>query len=200
MKGLIAGVIFLSQLVFGAVEIPRAYRIIADQYNIPAEVFFSIAMQESGKSKSGKHLPWPWTLNLDEKPFYFSTREDAERALLRALDAAKADGKIARVAVGLGQIYMPAHIHHFRSPLQALDPTNNLHYAAQLLATHYLSTVRDRNPNWWVAVGKYHSPYAEKPAKAYRLRVYRRCLKISDRCAVFGDPKHSVPPRLLGAR
>lgn len=205
MKGIIAaavlvGQITLSQIAWAAIEIPRAYRIIADQYNIPAVVFFSIAMQESGKTKQGKYLPWPWTLNIDEQPYYYATREAAEVALLQALDAARANGKIGKVAVGLGQIYMPAHIHNFTSPLQALDPTNNLHYAAQLLATHYLSTVRDRNPNWWVAVGKYHSPFAEKPAKAYRLMVYRRCLKISDRCSAFGDPHHADKPQLLGVR
>jgi hypothetical protein len=205
MKYLFAVSIFLSQIALsqfalGAVEIPRAYRIIADQYSIPAVVFFSIAMQESGKTKQGKYLPWPWTLNIDEQPYYYATREAAEVALLQALDAARANGKIGKVAVGLGQIYMPAHIHNFQSPLQALDPTHNLHYAAQLLATHYLSTVRAGNPDWWIAVGKYHSPHREAPAKAYRSMVYRRCLKISNRCNAFGNPEHTGQPQLLGAR
>ncbi len=189
-----------------APEIPRAYRIIADQYGIPPLVFFSIAIQESGTSKNGRHLPWPWTLNLDEKPLYFATREDAEHALLTALDAAKKHGRVARVAVGLGQIYMPAHLAQFESPLQALDPTYNLHYAAQLLLTHYASTWREGNPDWWVAVGRYHSPYSEGPARRYRQLVFKRCQKISDRCMAFGNPEHgaSSPPtkgsRWVGAR
>lgn len=200
MKWLFWLMFVVSPVALSAVEIPRAYRIIADQYGIPAVVFFSVAIQESGKTYSGKFLPWPWTLNVDEKPYFFPTREDAERALLKALDSAQAEGKIARVAVGLGQIYMPAHIKQFASPLQALDPTLNLHYAAQLLLTHYASTWRAGHPNWWVAVGKYHSPYSEGPARAYRLRVYRRCLMISNRCDAFGDPNHWLPSRLIGAR
>jgi hypothetical protein len=85
-------------------EIPRAYRIIADQYGIPADVFFAIALQESGKSGQDKFLPWPWTLNIDKKGHYFETREEAEIALLTAMDKAAREGKVGRVAVGIGQI------------------------------------------------------------------------------------------------
>lgn len=167
-------------------EIPRAYRIIADHYGVPSDVFFSIALQESGKSGRDKFLPWPWTLNIDNKGYYFDTREEAEIALLSAMDTAKQHGKVGRVAVGLGQIYMPSHLNQFVSPIQALDPTRNLNYAARLLAQHYRATQVEGSPDWWVAVGRYHSPGNARLANAYRQLVFKKCLKISARCHAYG--------------
>ena len=167
-------------------EIPRAYRIIADQYGIPADVFFAIALQESGKSGQDKFLPWPWTLNIDKKGHYFETREEAEIALLTAMDKAAREGKVGRVAVGIGQIYMPSHAHRFDSVIEALDPTINLNYAAQLLVEHFVNTWREGSPDWWQAVGRYHSPSNHALAKEYRELVYRKCQKISVRCNEYG--------------
>lgn len=180
-------------------EIPRAYRIIANYYGMPADVFFSVTMQESGRSNDGKLLPWPWTLNIDEKPFFFETREEAEAALINAMTDAARQGRIGKVAVGLGQIYMPAHVDNFKSPLQALDPTINLNYAANLLVKHYLSTVEQGSPDWWVAVGKYYSPgdgpKGRAQAASYRQMVFNRCLRFSERCYEYGQ---SMAPRQEG--
>ena len=194
MKWLIALAALLSCNCFA--EIPRAYRIIADQYGVPADVFFAIALQESGKSGSDKFLPWPWTLNINNKGYYFDTRAEAEMALLAALENAKRQGKVGRVAVGLGQIYMPSHITQFVSPIEALDPTRNLHYAARLLVDHYQATRREGLPDWWVAVGRYHTPSNTKLANAYRQLVFKKCLKISARCHSYGITAISMTTEL----
>lgn len=179
-------------------EIPTAYQIIAKRYGIPSEVFFAIALQESGKSGKGssdgqrKFLPWPWTLNIDEKPFYFETREEAEAALLSAMDLAASNGKIGKVAVGLGQIYMPAHHNNFVTPIQALDPTINLDYAARYLVKHYLDTLLEGRADWWIAVGRYHSPSNEKYARQYRALVFKQCLRVSNRCYVYGESANDL--------
>lgn len=167
-------------------EIPRAYRMISAHYGIPADVFFSIALQESGKSGKGKFLPWPWTLNIDNRAHYFDDRASAEHALAQAMLDASREGRIGRVAVGLGQIYMPSHVTQFETPLDALDPTINLHYAAKLLVTEFLWTVRQGNPDWWVAAGRYHTPSRPSLAAEYRARVIARCHLISDRCGEYG--------------
>lgn len=167
-------------------EIPRAYRVIADLYGVPADVFFSIALQESGKSGKDKFLPWPWTLNINNKGYYFETREQAEIALLRAMENAQQQGKVGRVAVGLGQIYMPSHVNQFNSPIQALDPTHNLHYAARLLTEHYHTTQSDGIGDWWIAVGRYHSPSNPQLASDYRQLVFKKCLRLSTRCHAYG--------------
>lgn len=194
--------IFLSMCFLSSAchaEIPRAYRIIADHYGMPADVFFSVTLQESSKAGNGKVLPWPWTLNIDEKPFYFDTREEAETALIDAMTRAAREGRIGKVAVGLGQIYMPAHADNFKSPLQALDPTINLNYAARLLVKHYVWTVEQGNPDWWIAVGKYYSPgngpKGKAQAKSYRQSVFNRCLRFSERCYDYGQ---SMAPRQEG--
>lgn len=177
-------------------DIPRAYRIIADQYGVPVDVFFSIALQESGKSNQDKYLPWPWTLNIDEKGYYFDTQEQAEIALLTAMDLAKQQGRIGRVAVGIGQIYMPSHAKQFESPIQALDPTRNLNYAAELLAIHYADTVKEGSPDWWIAVGRYHSPSNQQLARNYSQLVFKKCLRISTQCHVYGSTASNLATNL----
>lgn len=163
-------------------DIPRAYSVISHRYGVPAEVFFSVALQESGYTKDGKYLPWPWTLNIDNKGYFFEDRESAEKALIDAMSGIEK----SKVAVGIGQIYMPSHEQHFASPLIALDPTINLNYAARLIALEYVWTVKQGKPDWWVAVGRYHTPSNNVMATTYREQVYRRCAKVSDRCSLFG--------------
>lgn len=185
MRSLIViGLLIVSASAFA--EIPRAYRMISAHYGIPADVFFSIALQESGKSRQGKFLPWPWTLNINHRAHYFDDRQSAEQALVRAMNDAEAEGRIGRVAVGLGQIYMPSHITQFEAPVDALDPTVNLHYAANILVAEFLWTVRQGHPDWWIAAGRYHTPSKPSLAAEYRARVIARCHKISDRCGEYG--------------
>jgi hypothetical protein len=184
----------LSLMANADVEIPIAYKKIAAGYGIPEQIFFSIGLQESGKTHNGKFIPWPWTLNIDEKPYLFDTRGEAEVALMLAVYKAKERGEIARVAVGIGQIYMPAHQQQFATPIHALDPTLNLHYAARLLSSHYIETIKAGEPDWWVSVGRYHSPYKEKPAIKYRNLVFKRCLKIYSQCEKFGASMKGVSP------
>ena len=194
MKLILLLIILMASNVYA--DIPRAYRLIANQYGVPVEVFFAIALQESGKSGKDKFLPWPWTLNIDRKGYYFDTREEAEMALLKAMNEAKQNGKIGRVAVGLGQIYMPSHVSQFESPIQALDPARNLNYAAQLLVEHYSNTIKDGRPDWWVAVGRYHSPGNKRFANEYRQLVFKKCLKFSKRCHVYGATSMTMMTQL----
>lgn len=197
MKNLLALLIGVLACGEVAAAIPRAYQIVSQQYGVPDEVFFAVALQESGKSRDGKFLPWPWTLNIDNQGFYFDDRESAELALLRAMHTAEKKGTVGRVAVGLGQIYMPSHAKQFASPLDALDPTVNLNYAAKLIATEYLWTVRQGRPDWWVAVGRYHTPSNAALAEEYQERVYSRCLRISNRCSRYGRSSRDISQRLV---
>lgn len=178
--------LFANTALANTLEIPVAYKKIAGFYGVPEEVFFSIGLQESGKTHNKRFIPWPWTLNIDEKGYQYASRKEAEMALMLAMYDAKKQGKIGRVAVGIGQIYMPAHHDQFVTPLQALDPTINLHYAARLLAKHYIDTIKSGKPDWWVSVGRYHSPYKERPAINYRQLVFKRCQAYFKDCERFG--------------
>jgi hypothetical protein len=179
--------ILASSSVYSArVGIPPAYHKIANVYQIPVDVFYAVMLQESGKSINStglrQHLPWPWVLNVELKPYFFDTRENAAVALQQFL----AINKKARIAVGLGQIYLPSHGHLFADKTRLLDPGVNLHYAAKILSDEFQWTRMQAKPNWWVAVGRYHTPSNSALAKTYREGVYRRCLKISDFCTHYG--------------
>lgn len=173
-------------------SIPAAYHTIANHYQIPVDVLYAVMLQESGKSLSGipepqsaknmRYRPWPWVLNVELKPYFFESREQAEIALKQFL----AVDQHARIAVGLGQIYLPSHGHLFNDKTLLLDPTINLNYAAHLLVNEFQWTLAQTTPNWWVAVGRYHTPSNRERAKAYREQVYRRCQTLSELCAHYG--------------
>lgn len=175
-----------------AVGIPPAYHRIAADYQIPVDVFYSVMLQESGRTiastspgantKTRRYLPWPWVLNVELKPYFFESQERAAIALKQFL----AVDKNARIAVGLGQIYLPSHGHLFDDKTVLLNPKENLQYAAKLLADEFQWTVKQSKPNWWIAVGRYHTPSNVSLAKEYREGVYRRCLKISELCTRYG--------------
>jgi hypothetical protein len=185
------------------VEMPMAYQKIAQDFGIPPEVFFAVMLTESGKqislndgrkktalsgnektavSGSTKTVPWPWTLNVELKSYYFKTKDEAKQALRQFIAT---DNK--RIAVGLGQIYLPSHGHLFPDVTELLEPGLNLHYAAKLLAENFKWTLDQGKPNWWVAVGRYHTPSRLDLAMPYREDVYRRCERLSSTCARYGS-------------
>lgn len=163
-------------------DIPSAYHKIANDYQIPVEVFYAVMLQESGRKTDRKYLPWPWVLNVELKPYYFSSEEQAATALREFLAL---NGK-ARIAVGLGQIYLPSHGKYFEDKTRLLDPGTNLEYAARILANEFQWTLKQSKPNWWVAVGRYHTPSNSVLAKNYREDVFRRCQSISQACTNYG--------------
>ncbi len=111
---------------------PPAYQLAAHAANIPSEVLYSVALQESGTPLRGQLVPWPWTLNVAGASYRFATRAYACTALIIAL--AQAGPK--RVDVGLGQVNMGWNGQRFKSsnPCDALNPYKNLDVAAQMLA------------------------------------------------------------------
>lgn len=177
----------MANVVDTQIEMPQAYQTIARDYGIPPEVLFAVMLTESSKQiklKDGrkKYVPWPWTLNVELKSYYFQTQQEAKVALRQFIAT---DNK--RIAVGLGQIYLPSHGHLFSDVTVLLEPGLNLQYAARLLADNFKWTLDQGKPNWWVAVGRYHTPSREDLAVPYREDVYKRCERISPYCARFGS-------------
>lgn len=150
--------------------VPAAYRFFAEQGSIPHSLFYAIALTESGKQikPKGVYRPWPWTLNIAGRGYYFDSRLAAWRALTNSLRAGEQS-----IDIGLMQINW--HYHHERlgSPWQALEPFHNLRVGARILQTCY-ATRKD----WWASVGCYHSPSNPQRAEQYRRRVESRWQKI----------------------
>lgn len=182
-KATIAACVFSTLFIAANAQakIPRAYTIVAERHQVPAPVFYSVVLQESGLTRDGRFHPWPWTLNVDHKAYRFDNRWEAETALAEFIAAGR------RIAVGLGQIYLPSHGHRFRDPVRLLDPRLNLEYAAHLLALEYHWTYRNGAANWWTAAGRYHAPSNPTAAAEYRRRVFERCRKLELPCEAFGD-------------
>jgi len=165
-----------------AQSIPSMYRFIANKHGVPLDVFFSMIKHESGRTVNKRFLPWPWTLNVNHQAYYYNSKGAAQRALRTFLKNPK-----NTIAVGLGQIYLPAHGSRFPNPLVLLNPKTNLNYAAHLLKRESIEVKkRTKRSNWWLAVGRYHHPSKEKYALPYRKAVYKKCLAISSRCHQYG--------------
>jgi hypothetical protein len=160
------------------------------RYKIPHGLLHSIALTESGTfSRIHKALfPWPWTINVDQKGYFFSTKREAiEFAKQQVRMGAK------HIDVGCHQINMYHHGKNFSNIEQAFNPVHNTRYAAELLLSHYKET-----KNWEVAVARYHS-YNEA-GQLYKARVYEKWAKFKNDQKIYQHPYNHKYAYLLQKR
>lgn len=144
-------------------QVPPGYRQVAAEYAIPPQLFYAVALTESGKhiDALGALRPWPWTLNIAGMPTFFTQRRAAERALNRALQSGE-----RLIDIGLMQVNWRYHGLALRDPIVALEPYHNLRVAAKILHACYATRA-----DWWSAVGCYHAPSNATLAARYQARV-----------------------------
>ena len=67
--------------------VPVGYRSVAAESGIPYTVLYAVALTESGKQVmlTGVYRPWPWTLNIAGRGYYFESRLEAWQALTARL-------------------------------------------------------------------------------------------------------------------
>lgn len=70
----LAALLVLANIAQAAVDPPPAYKQIALPKGVPAEVLYSVALTESKVLLRGEYVPWPWTLNVAGKSYYYATR------------------------------------------------------------------------------------------------------------------------------
>lgn len=151
----------LADICYGAID--RASR----QMNVPADVMLAISLTETGRKMQGEFRPWPWTVNMEGKGFWFDTREEA----LAYVKKRHAQGARS-FDVGCFQINYKWHGQHFRSIEDMFDPQINATYAAKFLGDLFRET-----GGWTRAAGAYHSrtpEYANRYAARfdrYRARI-----------------------------
>ena len=157
-------------VVHAALEVPVGYRRIAAEYAIPPQIFYAVALTESGKQieSLAELRPWPWTLNIAGTPYFFAHRDTAERALIRALQSGE-----AMIDIGVMQVNWRYHGATLRSPRRALEPYHNLRVAAQILNECYRARA-----DWWLAVGCYHAPGNAVHAARYQARVHQHWQRV----------------------
>lgn len=153
----------LSAMTDADDTVPSAYRLVAAEYEIPLQLFYAVALAESGKTiaSMNRRRPWPWTLNIAGQGVYFRTRMQAWRALDQALRAGQDS-----VDIGLMQINWRFHRQRLGNSWLALEPHHNLTVGAEILRDCY-----KRRRDWWASVGCYHAPSDSHRARQYRNRV-----------------------------
>lgn len=116
---------------------------------IPAHLLAAISSAESGRWHNGLGLalPWPWTINVEGKGYYFNSKAEAiaqTNALLK---------RGARsIDVGCMQVNIKHHAGAFANLDDAFEPSKNVAYGAKFLRSNY-----DTLGDWVKATAAYHS-------------------------------------------
>lgn len=134
------------------------------KHQIPRDLLHSISLQESGRkhSKLNKTIPWPWTVNVEGKGFYFDSKKEA----VMFVKQQRAFGKKS-IDIGCMQINLLYHPEAFRSISEAFDPEANVNYGASFLREKY-----EQHGTWKKAIANYHSAN-EELGHNYRKSVLR---------------------------
>ncbi|MCP5410151.1 MAG: lytic transglycosylase domain-containing protein [Chromatiaceae bacterium] len=164
---------WLSTSGIANAEVPTGYRLVASDYDIPAEVLYAVGLAESARrvDSTGTVRPWPWTLNVQGKGFFYASRAQVQRALDGFLDVG-----FESIDIGLMQVNWRYHQNYLESPQLALDPYHNLRVAAKILRECHQS-----RQDWWEAVGCYHAPNNPHRADRYRARVFKHWQRVTRR-------------------
>jgi soluble lytic murein transglycosylase-like protein len=122
------------------------------QYNIPKHLLSAIANVES----RGR----PWTVWARGKGHYFANHTQAKNFVQQQRNKGN-----SQMFLGCMQICMKTHGHQFSSAADALDPYQNIRFAAQLL-----KRLHKRYGNWEDAVMYYN---ASSNMESYKDKVFR---------------------------
>ncbi len=119
------------------------------KHQIPSDILHSISLQESGRrhEKLDKIIPWPWSVNVEGKGYYFNSKNAAASFIKQQMLFGKKS-----IDVGCMQINLYHHPNAFASVSEALDPKSNIEYGAQFLREKY-----EQFGSWKKAIANYHS-------------------------------------------
>ena len=130
--------------------------------NMPSDALYAISLTETGRTRNGAFRPWPWTVNMEGRGFWFDTREEAYAYVMERYNAGARS-----FDVGCFQLNYKWHGMNFESIEAMFDPMTNATYAAKMLSGLY-----DEFGDWTKAAGAYHSR-TETYASRYRTRYAR---------------------------
>lgn len=158
----------------------QAARIAAERTGVPLSVLQAITRTETGQSKAGRFVPWPWTVNMEGKGVWFDTLDEARAYVFRNFKRGARS-----FDVGCFQINYKWHHKGFSSIDDMFDPVTNATYAAR-----FLGQLHAELGSWSDAAGAYHS---RTPKLAER---YKTLFERHRRIALGNDAlPASDPPR-----
>jgi len=160
--------LFLMALTTATAQaaVPWGYEAVAKEFEVPGEILYSVALQESEGPGIGR--PWPWSANVQGRGYYFESREDLYRFLGSLMERG-----YKHFDIGLGQVNWHWNGRRFGSLWEATDPYANLRVAASILREHYRET-----RSWAWAVGRYHAPNNDARASSYIAGVGRKLARV----------------------
>lgn len=160
------------------IEIPKGYQIISERYQVPVNILFGVALNESMTPTTGNRIfPWPWSANVEGKSYRFNTREELYQFAKELI----ATGTTS-IDLCASQINWKWNGHRFKSLADAIDPATCLETSAIILKSLY----QDTN-DWVEAAGLYHNPSDSKKAAAYKARLRHKLDMIS------GKKSYTIP-------
>ncbi|MBR1945244.1 MAG: transglycosylase SLT domain-containing protein [Alphaproteobacteria bacterium] len=142
---------------------------------IKTNLLSAISLVESGRYS--KQYPtgvsWPWTVTAEGKGQFFSSKDEALNAVLDLQSKG-----VENIDVGCMQINLKYHPDAFKSINDALDPVQNVAYAAEFLKRNYRET-----KSWGEAATRYHSRNVNKAFK-----YEDKLLDAWNRLTKYGNP------------
>ncbi len=141
---------------------------------IPTHLLAAISTTESGRWHKGLGMavPWPWTINVEGKGYYFDSKAEA---------IAQTQSLMARgyrsIDVGCMQVNLKHHAGAFRDLNEAFDPAANVGYAAKFLSRNYADL-----GDWIKATAAYHSR-TEARGRQYLAQIERSWNRIVTKVA-----------------
>jgi len=132
--------------------------------DLPPHLLSAISKVESGRWVASRRTvsAWPWTVTSGGEGRFYATLEDA----LEAVQALRASGR-RNIDVGCMQVNLLHHPDAFANMRAALDPAQNIAYAADLLRR-----LKREAHSWPKAVAYYHSRNSSRNGP-YRQKVFR---------------------------
>ncbi|MGE4610068.1 MAG: transglycosylase SLT domain-containing protein [Paracoccaceae bacterium] len=134
----------------------------ANDTAIPVDVLLALTLVETGRTVGGSFQPWPWTVNIEGKGHWFTTRAKVVDFIKQ-----KYNSGARSFDIGCFQINHRWHGHAFTSFDQMFDPQANADYAAV-----FMNSLYKEGGSWSWAAGTYHSRTQSLAAK-YRSRFDR---------------------------
>ncbi len=130
---------------------------------LPRFLLHAVSLTESGRwhDKAQAAVAWPWTITAGGKGKFFRTKANALAEVKRLQSRG-----ISNIDVGCMQINLKYHGHIFQTVEEAIEPINNVAYAAALL-----KSLRLKSGSWAHAVGRYHTNNWKGRGKNYWRRV-----------------------------
>ena len=142
------------------------------QYGIPTHLLAAISTTESGRYHKGLKIsiPWPWTINVEGKGYFFDSKQEA----IAAVKQHRARGAKS-IDVGCMQVNLVHHADAFASLDKAFEPEHNVAYAASFLRNLY-----QQGKSWKKAAADYHSKTPSRGGK-YVGNVYESWYQIIEK-------------------